>query len=760
MSHPATFKPTDAAIKAYHATLKDYAAHDAVHEGATETAFSHLLAVTAKPHGWTLIPKKGLKVGGKQIYPDGTLQDGNFLPRGFWEAKDTDDTLDVEIIKKRKAGYPLVNTIFEDTRTAVLYQNGVEIERFDLTDARKVADLLSRFYNFAEPDIEKFDRAVAEFQDRVPELAKGLDEKIKQAHAANPKFQAAFNGFFSLCQTALNPNIRRDAVDEMLIQHLLTERLFRKIFHDEEFTRRNVIAAEIETVIGALVGKSFSRDDFLKALDKFYKAIEQAAETIDDFADKQHFLNTVYERFFQGYSVKVADTHGIVYTPQPIVDFMCASVEEVLKDEFGLNLGSEGVTILDPCTGTGNFVVNLIRRVSKRSLPGLYAGRLFANEVMLLPYYIAALNVEHAYYELTGGYEPFEGLCFVDTLDMVVNGQDSLPGLSKGNADRLERQREAKVTVVIGNPPYNVGQINENDNNKNRKYDALDRSIKATYAKASAATSVSKLNDPYVKFFRWATHRLNGRDGIVCFVTNNSFVEQIAFDGMRKHLLQDFTRVYHLHLEGNVRENPDLSGTQYNVFGIQVGVGITVAVKSAKHTERRLLFHRIDKRLRKFEKLDWLAMRGTLSRVPWRTLAPDRRGSWLVPKNSRAFAKFIPIGSKEGKSSAAGLAEVVFKEYSLGIATHRDSVVYGFDKKVLEQRIELFAEAYNSEVDRFHRYGRKSDPETFAWSKSIVWDRDLKQDAERKNYAAYDAAKIRMVLTDRTLLGGCTSTES
>jgi len=187
------------------------------------------------------------------------------------------------------------------------YQNRREVCRFDLTKPPQLADLLNQFYGFVEPDIEGFEQAVAEFQERLPELGGGLQDKLRDAHANNKKFQDAFADFFALCQTALNPNIHREAVDEMLVQHPLTERLFRKIFHDEEFTRRNVIAAEVETVIAALVSKSFSRDEFLKSLDRFYKAIESAAETIEDFHDKQHFLNTVYERFFQGYSVKVAE---------------------------------------------------------------------------------------------------------------------------------------------------------------------------------------------------------------------------------------------------------------------------------------------------------------------------------------------------------------------------------------------------------------------------------------------------------------------
>jgi hypothetical protein len=363
MSHVAhTVKPNHSAIAAYHAALKQLAEHGAKHEGATETAFSRLLADTAKTHDWTLIPKKKLtsKVTKKPIYPDGTLEDDFHLDRGQWEAKDTDDNLDAEIKKKIADGYPLTNIIFEDTRRAVLYQNGkpTQVGLYDLTKAEEVADLLNDFFKHAEPDIVGFHQAVEEFAGVVPNLARGLVKKIEEAHKEVKEFQDAFDKFFALCKLTLNPNIRREAVDEMLVQHLLTERVFRTIFHESDFITKNVIAVEVETVIAAMVSHSFSRDDFLKKLDKFYKAIEKAAEEIEDFQQKQHFLNTVYERFFQGYSVKTADTHGIVYTPQPIVDFMCASVEEVLKTEFGLSLGHKDVTILDPCTGTGNFVVN------------------------------------------------------------------------------------------------------------------------------------------------------------------------------------------------------------------------------------------------------------------------------------------------------------------------------------------------------------------------------------------------------------------
>ena len=499
-----------------------------------------------------LIPELGRK-GTKRIIPDGTLRDGNSLPRGYWEAKDSKDRLDVEIAKKIALGYPLSNIIFEDTREGVLYQSGSEVLRAELADPQQLTMLLLQFFSFVEPE---FDQAVEDFKLRVPDLAKGLASKIEQAHRDNKRFIAAYEAFFAICTDAIDPNISRETVDEMLVQHLLTERLIRTIFDKAEFTQQNIIASEVEKVINALASKSFSRREFLKSLDRFYLAIEGAAATLPHFSYKRHFLNTVYERFFQGYSTKQADTHGIVYTPQPIVDFMCESVETVLKKEFGSSLHATGVNTLDPCTGTGNVVVNLLNRVPKRDLARIYESQLFANEIMLLPYYIATRNIEHAYFERTQEYLAFEGLCFVDTLDLAEARQAGLSFMTEANTERVRRQRATPITVIIGNPPYNAGQQNENDNNKNRDYKVIDKRIRETYAKDSDATLKNKLYDPYVRFFRWAIDRLGDRPGIICYVSNNSFIGKRMFGGMQKHLLKDFTRIYHVDLHGDVRENP------------------------------------------------------------------------------------------------------------------------------------------------------------------------------------------------------------
>jgi len=743
-----SIKPSHKAIQRYFDTLQSYGTHDVGHETALRSAFQNLLSDTAKSLGWILVPEQRTKSGGKTVIPDGTLRDAYNLHRGYWEAKDGKDDLNIEIQKKIARGYPLTNIIFEDTRRAVLFQNGQERFRADLTSRDQLAHLLNQYFSFTQPDFERFDQAVDEFKERVPDLAQALVAKIQAAHKSNAKFQAAFEHFFSLCQTALNPNISQAAVDEMLVQHLLTERLIRKIFDNPEFMQRNVIALEVEKVIAALVSKSFNRDDFLKSLDLFYRAIEDAARGLEDFGEKQHFLNTVYERFFQGYSVKVADTHGIVYTPQEIVDFMCASVAEVLETEFGRSLGDKDVQILDPCTGTGNFIVNLLRRVPKKDLPRMYRQQLFANEIMLLPYYIAALNIEHAYYELTGTYEPFEGLCFVDTLDLAEAQQGKFGFMTEANTERVERQKKAPITVVIGNPPYNVGQINENDNNKNRKYPVIDQRIRDTYARDSTATNKNALSDAYVKFFRWASDRLENRDGIVCFVSNNSFVDQVAFDGMRKHLLKDFSHLSHVDLHGNVRKNPKLSGTTHNVFGIQVGVGITIAVRCATRNSNRLRFHRVPDSWRREEKTAFLRSLRTAKQIKWRALQPTKQQTWLAPSHGDEFEAFMPIGTFETKQSAASDVPAIFKAYSRGLETTRDTWVYGFDGTELIGRIRNLIDFYNSEIDRWKRAKRPSDIDSFvvADESKIKWSSRLKETFQRELYASFQDSSIHTAL--------------
>jgi predicted helicase len=736
-----TISPTSAAIKRYYEERARYGAQRVEHELALKTAFQSLLATLAQQVKWTLIPEEPL-ANGKRL--DGTLRDEFHLPRGYWEAKDPHDDLTTEIRKKIALGYPPLNTIFEDTRRATLYQNGrVVMKAVDLTKPRELADLLAAFLNHAEPQIETFERAVSEFKDRIPDLARGLKQLIGKEHAESKAFQDAYAGFYALCATSIDPKVSAETIYDMLVQHMLTERLFRSVFNNPDFTQRNVIAVEIEKVIHALTSRVFDRDSFQRMLDRFYFAIEGAARSLTERSEKQAFMNMVYERFFQGYSVKDADAHGIVYTPQEIVDFMCASVEEVLQREFGTSLSAPGVQILDPCTGTGTFVVNLIRRIAGASLEWKYREDLFANEIMLLPYYIASLNIEHAYYERTGRYEPFEGVCFVDTLEL--EGQQ-MQMFTEANTERIQRQKAGEIQVIIGNPPYNAWQQNENDNNKNRRYAVIDERVRTTYVRDSRATNRNSLGDAYVKFFRWATDRLQGRDGIVCFISNNYFIDGVASDGLRKHLMQDFSQIYHLDLGGNARLN---SGGQLdgNIFGIKVGVGITLAIRSSRYSTATLKYYHVGEDLSRSEKLDYLREVKAISGVSWRELHPHQNNIWLTDGLRPEFSEFIPVGAKEAKSSLSTslTAQSVFQTYSMGVKTNRDDWVYDFDAYVLSRRIMRLIETFNSEIDRWKRAGEPGDIDGFVLydDTQIKWSRDLKADLRRKRYAEFQEAKIR-----------------
>jgi predicted helicase len=745
-------KPTHKPVKDFYKRRAELTAHKVMNELSIRDALQSLLQATAKSKGLFFVSEKTLQNG---VRPDGVIYDEYQFRRAVWESKDTRDDLDVEIRNKRKAGYPFDNILFENNDIAVLIQGGREVFRCSIEDVDDFIELLNRFFDFNIDYIDDFEKAVDAFKAQIPEIGEGLNEKIQEAHQNNPRFITAFDSFFTLCRNSLNPNIRIEAVDEMIIQHLLTERVLRTVFNSVDFASRNPIAAEVERVIAALTSQSFNRHEFLGRLDRFYRAIEDAARHITDFSEKQFFLNTIYERFFQGYSIKTADTHGIVYTPQEIVDFMCSAVEEVLQTEFGKRIGDPGINILDPCTGTGNFIINLLNRVAKHNPEGLeraYRQQFFANEVMLMPYYIAALNIEHAFYDLTGQYEPFEGVCFVDTLDLISGqGAQQLGLFTEINSGRVKRQKESPIFVVIGNPPYNAGQVNENDNNQNRKYPHIDGRVGDTYVKESKATLRNKLYDPYVKFFRWASDRLQGQDGIVSFVTNNSFVDSIMFDGMRKCLLDDFTRIYHFNFKGNARTSGKRRQQEGgNIFNdlIRVGVGITVLVRRQEHKDTRVYYHAVKNYWKVEEKRRYLAGFTRLSDVPWQQLHPNRNNDWLVPPNEAQFNEGLPLGDDAVKRASGNDGEAFFKLYSLGVSTNRDAHVYSFDRKLLLTRVQKFIDIYNTALAKlsipFSNY--QPDDVIDTTDQRIKWTARLKDMLKSKKITSFSIEHIKKSL--------------
>ena len=720
-------KPTHKPVKDYFAALAAFQQLSFGNEGTVRSAFQELLADCSRKLKWTLVPEypfKGPK--GTTLRADGAVLDSFHYRRGIWEAKDEQDDLIKEVRKKFEIGYPKDNTLFQGPERAILYQNGILKYDGDISQAQYLADIVNEFFNFSQPHIAEWEEAIEEFKDRIPELAAALEKTIDREMMENRRFVARFEEFVQVCRASINPQISPDSVKKMLIQHLLTERIFRRVFKNPDFTRKNIIAFEIEKVIDALTSRQFSRDEFLKSLDRFYNAIEKSAEHATDYSEKQQFLNTVYERFFQGWDAKQADTHGIVYTPQPIVDFMVRSVEEILKKEFGKSLSDEGVHILDPFVGTGNFIVRVMKEIRTTNLKHKYLNELHCNEIMLLPYYIASMNIEHEYHERTGQYEPFPGICLVDTFELAEDVQGGL--FTEENTARVERQRKAPIKVIIGNPPYNAWQENEDDGNKNRKYKVLDRRVSDTYSKLSNAANRNALSDPYVKAIRWASDRV-GSDGIVALITNSGFLDAKAADGFRKCLGDDFSSIYIVDLGANVRKNPKLSGTTHNVFGIQVGVSINFFIRRKDVSKGELFYASADEWWTKLQRLGWLNSIGDSSRMQWVNLTADAKGNWLSEGIEPDFETYPSI-------------EDIFSIHSNGLKTNRDAWAYNFSKGILAVNIKRTIGYFNAESSRIAKIKGSGD-DLVASEDSIAWSRDLKNDALGGHPLAYSERCLR-----------------
>ena len=453
--------------------------------------------------------------------------------------------------------------------------------------------------------------------------------------------------------------------------------------------------------------------------------------------------------FFQGFSEDVADTHGIVYTPQPIVDFMVKSVAHILETEFGRSLSDRGVHIIDPFVGTGNFIVRLMQDIQGTALEEKYRHELHCNEVMLLPYYIASLNIEQEFFQRTGTYLPFEGIALADTFELLEQEQGEL--FTRENTERVERQKTADMFVVIGNPPYNIGQINENDNNKNRKYKTMDVLLKNTYSQDSKATNKNALSDPYVKAILWASKRI-GKEGIVAFVTNNSFLDSVAFDGMRKHLADDFDAIYIFDLGGNARRGLKVSDA--NVFGIRVGVSINLFVKKeGKSAPSRLFYYRIDELWKKQQKFDFLTEHQHIANIAWQTIQPDVRHTWLTEGLHAEFDNFIPIGSKTAKRKEVTGVNAIYHTFGVGWQTSRDAWLYNFNENALIQNVKRISDFYNRQVMRWKgtpQNARKTDDFVEYNDTKIKWSSGLKRKLEQGQLVECAESKLRMALIDHS----------
>ena len=573
--------PTYPHIERYHAYLGELIeAGGSDNELNIRPAFQNCLSAYCNDHRerLTLVPE----LPGPGGIPDGTVKDSLRMARGYWEAKDTDDNLDLEIQKKFARGYPQDNILFEDSRTAVLIQNREEAMRVDMSRLADLHRLIRRFLGYELPEIEEFHQAQQQFKADLPTVLENLRQAVADAEEANADYQAGAARFLAHCQQTISPAVSAADVREMLLQHILTQDIFLRVFAEDQFHRENNIARQLE----ALEQTFFTGDVRRQAVDRlraYYGAIGRAADEIADYAEKQQFLKAIYEDFYKAYNPAAADRLGVVYTPNEVVDFIIRGADHLLQKHFGRGLADDNVQILDPATGTGTFVTSLINYLPLDRLEHKYRHEIHANEVAILPYYIANLNIEYSYREKTGKYLEFPNLCFVDTLDnmdwqqagatggaVTRQGAFNLGGLSEENWIRIQEQNEKTISVIIGNPPYNDSQSNWNEFNPNRQYAEIDRRIRDTYVKEGTAQKTHQY-DMYKRFIRWASDRL-ADDGIIGFVTNRAYLDARQDDGFRKIAADEFTDIYVLDLGSDVRRNPKISGTTHNVFGIQTGV--------------------------------------------------------------------------------------------------------------------------------------------------------------------------------------------
>jgi predicted helicase len=551
-------------------------------ELAIKSAFKNLLNDYCRTKDLEVIEEQTIVGSNKR--PDGVVVDAFKFRYGYWEAKDANDDIEKEIVEKQRSNYPMFNFLIENSIHAVLIQ-GDSKQKIEIEDKQALHQLISQFIAYERTEIKEFKQAITQFQTDLPQIIEVLREMIaKQNESSSSEFAKSRADFFAICQEAINPNIKLSDIDEMLIQHILTEDIFKAVFDDEVFHEENNIAKALKKIEQTFFSGDVKRKT-LAASRPYYAQIKARATEMQDYSQKQEFLKGIYENFYKAYNPKAADTLGIVYTPKEIVNFMLESTDYLLEKHFGKTLSDKNVHILDPATGTGTFVTDLLNYLPKQDLEYKYKNEIHANEVAILPYYIANLNIEYTYKNRMKDYVEFKNLCWVDTLDSTgglqyAGKKGDLFGVTAENTLRIKNQNEQKISVIIGNPPYNANQQNENDNNKNRTYSEIDKRIKDTYIKESTAQK-TKVYDMYARFYRWAMDRV-AEKGIIAFVTNRSFIDSKTFDGFRKIIERDFDECIIVDTKSDVRANPKISGTKNNVFGIQTGVAIMFLVKTGK----------------------------------------------------------------------------------------------------------------------------------------------------------------------------------
>lgn len=568
----------------------------------------------------------------------------------------------------------------------------------------------------------------------VAEIAQRHVIRIKAAvEKAGSEEKAAFDAFLAEIRDDLNDAISDEEAIEMLAQHLITRPVFDALFEGHSFAASNPVSRALQGVLDVLDNQHLEKE--AASLERFYASVRARAAGIDDATAKQKIVVELYDKFFKSAFPKLSKKLGIVYTPVEIVDFIIASVDELLRSGFGQNLGSEGVHIIDPFVGTGTFITRLLQsgRIAPGDLPRKYASEIHANELVLLAYYIAAINIEAVYHEIAGGaYQPFPGICLTDTFQLYEK-DDLISGMMADNSTRRTRQKALDIRVIIGNPPYSDGQDSANDNAANVAYPSLDARIRDTYAARSSARNKNGLYNSYIRAMRWASDRV-GESGIAAFVTNGGWIDSNSADGLRRSMADEYADLYILNLRGDARTSGERRQREKdNVFGqgTRTPVAISILVKNPAATRHgRILYHDIGDYLSKDQKLGRITSFGSIGGIDaaegWREIVPDEHGDWLKQRDG-GFAALMALGDKDGVEDVK-----VFENYSAGVKTQRDAWAYNPGRSALAANMQRMIAFYSDELARFDA----AHPELDRKERAAALDGFVDNDPKRMSWSA------------------------
>lgn len=567
----------------------------------------------------------------------------------------------------------------------------------------------------------------------VAKIAERHIQQITNLINTDDKARKEFDRFLKGLHKNINPSVKEQTAIEMLAQHIITKPVFEALFENYSFAANNPISKAMNRIINLLNERIDEQDH--ENLEKFYRSVKLRAEGIDNSQAKQKIVVELYDKFFRLALKKVTEQLGIVYTPVEVVDFIIRSVEYVLNKEFSRSLTDKNVNIIDPFTGTGTFITRLLQSgiIKQEDLERKYKHEIFANEIVLLAYYIASINIENVYHDLQKNndtYQSFEGICLTDTFQLgeqMYSKQNTQTELIEPtfpeNTARIKRQIKKPITVIIGNPPYSVGQKSANDNAQNQHYPLLEEKLRQLYIESSSATNNNAVHDSYVKAFRWATDRLNDtNNGVIAFITNAGWLDSNSFDGFRKSLEKEFSAIYVLNLRGAIRgrSGEAVKKEGQNIFDIMTGVAITILIKKpTKEKEKATIYYySMEDYLNRKEKLEFISTKKYTKNIPFEILTPNEHGDWINKRND-SFSNYIPI---EPEKKFSPKEKSFFTAQSCGLKTNRDRWCYNANKSKLENNIIKSIDFYNSEVQRIK--GDKSirpilDDTKFSWDRDI-----------------------------------------